>query len=366
MAPNRDFSDSDPPLSAEAVVQAAADWVVRRDRGLTTDEARAFAVWEAADPRHGAEFSRIAGGWQAMDRIGAVPSLAALAEAVEVNARGRRLRRQSWRRAGGLAAAAAAVLIAGAISWRHWPRPAAPAAVAVETAAGHYLVLASTAHRLALADGSVAELNGDSGVVADFVPAERRVKLVRGEAHFHVAKNPARPFVVSAGPITVHAVGTAFDVRLEAGAVEVLVTEGKVALGTAAAPLPEAGAAPMPMGGTLVAGDRAVVHLESGRETSVTVDHPAAREVDQTLAWESTRLVFDRTPLDQVVDAFNRFNTRQLVLSDSSLNARTLTGTFRADNLTGFVRLLGASVDVEVQPGDDQQMVLRPVPVTRP
>jgi transmembrane sensor len=365
MTPDRDFSDSDPQWPAAAVAQAAADWVVRHDRGLTTDEALAFAVWQAADPRHGAEFSRISGAWQAMDRIGAVPSLAAMAEAAEVNARARRIRRQSWRRAGILAAAAAAVLIAGAISWRHWPRPAAPAAVAVEAEAGHYLVLASTAHRLALADGSVAELNGDSGVVADFVPAERRVKLVRGEAHFHVAKNPARPFIVSAGPITVQAVGTAFDVRLEAGAVEVLVTEGKVALG-AATSLPEPGAAPIPTGGTLVAGDRAVVHLESGREISVTVDHPATREVDQTLAWENTRLVFDRTPLDQVVDAFNRFNTRQLVLSDSSLKVRTLTGTFRADNLTGFVRLLGASVDVEAQPGDDQRMVLRPVAPARP
>ena len=43
-----------------------------------------------------------------------------------------------------------------------------------------------------------------------------------------MSKDPERPFLVSAGEVTVRAVGTAFDVRLAPTAVEVLVTEGVI------------------------------------------------------------------------------------------------------------------------------------------
>jgi transmembrane sensor len=49
-----------------------------------------------------------------------------------------------------------------------------------------------------------------------------------GEAHFFVEKDPQRPFVVNAAGIDVRAVGTAFNVRIDPAAVEVLVTEGRV------------------------------------------------------------------------------------------------------------------------------------------
>jgi transmembrane sensor len=38
---------------AQRRAQAAADWLVRRDRGFTAAEQDAFLDWLAADPRHG-------------------------------------------------------------------------------------------------------------------------------------------------------------------------------------------------------------------------------------------------------------------------------------------------------------------------
>jgi transmembrane sensor len=52
--------------------------------------------------------------------------------------------------------------------------------------------------------------------------------LKQGEAFFEVAKDPNRPFVVSAGSKRVVAVGTKFSVRRDADSVGVVVTEGKV------------------------------------------------------------------------------------------------------------------------------------------
>jgi ferric-dicitrate binding protein FerR (iron transport regulator) len=81
-----------------------------------------------------------------------------------------------------------------------------------------------------LPDGTRVELNAGTEFVVEFTPGVRAVRLVRGEALFAVPKNPARPFVVGAGAVSVRAVGTAFAVRHGAAVVGVLVTEGRIAV----------------------------------------------------------------------------------------------------------------------------------------
>ena len=87
---------------------------------------------------------------------------------------------------------------------------------------------------ITLVDGSVIQLNTDSQIQVNYLGNQRNIVLTAGEAHFDVAKDPQRPFVVSAGEGMVRAVGTAFSVRLDQQAVKVIVTEGKVALASSA------------------------------------------------------------------------------------------------------------------------------------
>ncbi|NBX59877.1 MAG: DUF4880 domain-containing protein, partial [Opitutaceae bacterium] len=68
------------PRSREAIASAAAQWVLRRDRGLTAAEQDAFSQWLAADPRHGEALALHRWGWDELDRLtglqtsmGAVP-----------------------------------------------------------------------------------------------------------------------------------------------------------------------------------------------------------------------------------------------------------------------------------------------------
>ncbi|MCX6956040.1 MAG: FecR domain-containing protein [Verrucomicrobia bacterium] len=331
----------------------AAAWVVRRVRGLEPGEARAFAAWRAADPRHEAELARRDHAWHGLDGLGAVSDLSALADGVLVRAQARRARRR--RTMWGLcsAAAAAAVVLWAVVR----PDDAERSSETVPTS--HIQVLASTAHRMLLPDGSLAELNGDSVIETDFTPAERRVRLVRGEAHFVVMKNPSRPFLVTVGRVTVRAVGTAFNVRLGADSVEVLVTEGKVRLDGLA---PVAGPVDRePAGPALTIGQRAQIGAASAdARPAVAIGELKPTEVDEVLGWQNLRLVFNRTPLDEVVAAFNRHNVRQFVLADPALRDRTLTGTFRADNASAFARLLAASVDVRAEPRAGDVIALLP------
>jgi transmembrane sensor len=214
--------------------------------------------------------------------------------------------------------------------------------------------------RLTLADGSTVELNHGGKIETDFTAATRRVRLVRGEAHFTVTKNPARPFIVEAGGVAVRAVGTAFDVRHATGAVEVLVTEGKVQVERPVPPsaspvaLPLAVAAPTP----LVAGERAVVDINAPTAPPV-VAAVTPSEMAHALAWQGVRLEFAALPLAEVVTEFNLRNRQQLVVADAATGKLRVGGNFRADNVDGFVRLLEATFGVTALRRDDGALVLR-------
>jgi transmembrane sensor len=249
--------------------------------------------------------------------------------------------------------AAAVALGLGVVIWQF--------AAQQETAPGAGTVrVIPSPERLTLADGSTVELNHGGKIETDFTVATRRVRLVRGEAHFTVTKNPARPFIVEAGGVAVRAVGTAFDVRHATGAVEVLVTEGKVQVERPVPPsaspvaLPLAVAAPTP----LVAGERAVVDINAPTAPPV-VAAVTPSEMAHALAWQGVRLEFAALPLAEVVTEFNLRNRQQLVVADAATGKLRVGGNFRADNVDGFVRLLEASFGVTALRRDDGALVLR-------
>lgn len=354
---SRPFSSPDDSThDADQIAAAAARWVVRRDRGLSAAEAREFAAWQAADPRHAEELAHQDGAWQRLDGVGANPDLARMADDVFQRVRMRRARQRTIY---SLLAAAAVVALAWGLFAHRIADSRGPAVAEVAKPAGIQM-LASTARQKFLPDGTVVELNGDSVIETDFTGTERRVRLVRGEAHFFVMKNPARPFLVTAGQVTVRAVGTAFNVRRGDDQLEVLVTEGKVRLdGTAPLATP---ASAEPAAPALTVGQRAQIATTAGDALpTVSIERLKPSEVDEALGWQSMRLIFERTPLSEVVAAFNRHNIRQFVIGDPKLRTLTLTGTFRADNAQAFGRLLEASLDVRVEPLAGDVIALVPV-----
>lgn len=337
--------------AADSAAAEAAAWLGRHDRGLAPGEAAAFAAWRSASPAHAAEFDRIAHAWDAAGAVAAADSsLAALAQTLDdvtrAQASRRRVRRQRVVWGAGLAAAAAVAVMffSGGNDGRIAPaQPGATIAASVPGVA----IVPSAARRVDLPDGSVAEVRGDSEVRAVFTDGERRVRLVRGEAHFAVRKDAARPFVVEAAGLAVRAVGTAFNVKLGTGEVEVLVTEGTISLHEAAGAAPVApGTAPL-----LVAGQRAVVDVDAAGTVSLArlaVGQVVPSEMETSLAWQGVRLVLNRATLADAVLEFNRHGGGRLVIADEALSGRRISGTIRADNAEAFVRLLEQAAEVRV------------------
>jgi len=334
------------PDSSVAIAEAAAVWLARHDRGLTAQEQRDFAAWCAADPRHAEEWASLSDTWQRLDLAKGVPDLAA--EAAQLEQRTRVAPRSAsivrWALPTTLAAAAALVL-----GFFLWPK-ATPGPVATPTV----VLVAAEAKRLTLPDGSVVEARGESEVTFDFSGPSRQVRLGQGEAFFTVAHDPTRPFVVEAGGVAVRAVGTAFNVRRESGQVDVMVTEGRVrvanspAVAIDTAPLVDAGT------GARVSATARASALETRVLTPV--------ELDGALAWRSPLLEFSRAPLDQVLESFRQHTPHRVRLGDPALGRRTISGTFQAENMEGFLRLAEKSLGLRVERAADGDIILHAAP----
>ena len=337
--------------SLERIEHEAAAWVLRCDRGLTPAEQDAFFEWLAADPRHGAQLARHRRHWGRLDKLAQwMPEHSDQPNPDLLAPPPRRLLRYVPVVLTLAAAAAVAAFLFVPRSRDAAPAPGrapAVAKVAPPAASGQRV----------LDDGTVVELNRDAAVTVQFTAAERRVRLERGEAHFTVTQNPARPFIVNAAGVDVRAVGTAFNVRVDAAAVEVLVTEGKVGL-ERVAPNALEGLVRKPL--HLEARQRAVVSLGASAPPP-QIDTLTAGEIERVLAWQHRLLNFTAAPLQEIVAEFNRRNTVQLVIGDPKFAAVRISASFRSDNIDGFVTLLEAGFGVRAERRGDLEIVLRKV-----
>lgn len=339
------------PAATAAIQDAALHWVLERDEGFAPGRAAEFAAWCASDPRHREAVLRAEAGLGILHALpDAGPAVQArLARTPTAPTPTRepgtvvpfprsRVRKASLWVAGIAAAITVGVLIPG-------KRPV----LAPEVAPSHHFVTDSHTIRrhLALEDGSVLHLNAASDLHVQLSAHERNVSLEKGEAHFAVAPDPERPFVVRAGGLTIRAVGTAFDVRTTGSSVEVIVHEGKVDIRPDATATPQSSNLPVSTSAAsslLSAGER--IRADAGQLQPVEPIN--ADGLQAALAWHGGAATFAGVPLRDVVERFNRHNTVKLAITDSQLAARRISGTFSLDRIDALVHLLEQEGDVAV------------------
>jgi transmembrane sensor len=221
-----------------------------------------------------------------------------------------------------------------------------------------------------LTDGSTIELNSRSRVRILFSERERDVELVEGQALFKVAKDHARPFVVQSAGTRVRAVGTQFDVYRKASGTQVTVVEGRVAV-FASRPAEQEAEGKVPVFATetraskeeglpsaQLAADSSTgeagappVLVSTGEQVTVTDQEvPKARPANlwAATAWTQQELVFELTPLAEVAQEFNRYNTRKLIISDPILAEFHVTGVFPSADPSVLLRFLRAQPNIDL------------------
>jgi transmembrane sensor len=246
-----------------------------------------------------------------------------------------------WRAAPRLWLAAAAVIVVSVTIFATLPRE-----TVIRTELGER-------RERVLADGSEVIVAPNSRIRISLSAAERLVILDRGQAYFHVSKDPNRPFIVDAGPARTRAVGTWFSVERSADSVVVTVAEGRVAVRPISSQR-------RPAGGSADADPN--IYVGANEQVAVAGSGTAApvREINGKLAtaWLQGQLVFDNDKVADVVKRFNLYNHVQIRVMDERLAARPVTGVFRATDPGSFVAFLQSVAQVEVREGDAGEILI--------
>jgi transmembrane sensor len=345
------------------ILDEAAEWLVDLSATADDETRRQFDAWLRKSPEHVRAYLELLPIWEdgtalptraecSVDDLIAMGkttghNVVCLDRTLDVreptNRPGAPPQRAFWRRAPLAALAASAALVAiGTGLWFHFQRNV-------------YGTEIGEQRSLALADGSTVTLNAHSRVRVHFTASRRDVELLQGQALFNVAKDAARPFVVTTDETQVRAIGTQFDVNRRMHGTVVTVVEGRVAVVTRMTHVAQASDKPSSRNAARATHD-GEIFLAAGEQA--TVDRSGAPQAeradpDAATAWTQRRLVFDAATLGEVVEEFNRYTTRKLVLRDPSLERFPITAAFSSPDPASLIRFLEAQPTLRVTATND-------------
>jgi transmembrane sensor len=338
--------------SKQDIQQQACEWISRLDRGLKSDEEQDFSNWISTSKTHQKYLFEVAQTW---DDLSVLHELSGLSPLKNKQVSHRNVFSYKTRIA--IAASFALMLIsclALIVNTQLIYSVADPSQLVFETrtSIGENRILSLT-------DGSVIHLNTDSVVSVNFSDTRRDVKLLRGEAHFEVAHDAQRPFIVIAGDNTLTAVGTAFNVQItNAHQLELLVTDGKVLVKNkqqnypiSAAPTVSHSAAEISE--LMVAGQKALITQQSIQQLNLSNE-----QIQTDLAWQQGMLVFHGEPLIEALHEISRYTSISFTLADEQVKKRRVAGYFKAGDIQGLLFALENNFNIVYTKLDDQTIVL--------
>jgi transmembrane sensor len=328
--------------SSDEIDGAAASWAARIESDMTMAEEEELAAWLVEDSRHEPRLENYRKLWRRFEVLNApAPGCVAAPGAS-------RRRRPIVHLAQVILAAAASVAVT---FW--WARPFPTSDLPPPVAS---VDMPAPLEEQILDDGSKVLLNRGASILVQYSADERRVHLVAGEAHFDVARDPARPFIVAAEGVDVRAVGTAFNVCVAGESVDVVVTEGTVRVDSRA--FPEHSASEISVATlTLLAGQSTSLR-RTPVAMSPSIHTLSSADLEARLAWQPRWLDYGDAPLAEIVAEFNRRNAVNLIVANPAVAAMRLTATFRSDNVQGFIRLLESSLGITVERRKNGDLVL--------
>ncbi len=195
--------------------------------------------------------------------------------------------------------------------------------------------------KINLSDGTKVKLNAASKL--QFSPEsweKSREVYLDGEAYFEVVPNPEKPFIVNTKGATVRVLGTSFNVNAwEADKeVRVIVAEGKVSFQSADSTINKE---------VILIRDQ-ISSLKPGKAPT----KPVFVDKDKYLAWLRNEMIFENTPLDEVMVHLQRRYNLDCELSESALGQRHLTATFKKESIDDILNIITLSLNMKYERTD--------------
>jgi transmembrane sensor len=317
--------------STSSIRAQAADWLAQMQNPDATPDTRdAFEQWRNTDIRHALAFEQCRSLWLMSQELKNDTDIQR-----ELNAaRARKKSRTHNNRWYLLATAATFLVISVGVFFQLSPKPI------------EYSTAIAEQRLIQLEDGSSALLNTDSVLEVHFTGSKRALQLKKGEAYFSVAKDPQRPFEVTAATGVVRAVGTEFNVALLNKKLTLDVTEGVVEFKVKTA-------ANNPLGATVKQGE--AINFNSN-DTQLTIQPANTARIN---AWKSRKIYFSADTLENAVAEYNRYTKKQIVILHDELKQQKISGMFNADDVDTFIFSLEQLLDVRVERHQGKILIMR-------
>lgn len=349
------MSNIKPFYSKDTIHQQSCEWISKIDRGLSEDEKQEFRDWIKLSDAHQDSLFDVANLFDELSVLNELSGLFPLRD--KETTAPRRVFSEKVRF--GIAASLTLAVITS-VTWLFNAQINHESAnlVALQSRVAETQI--GEQRPISLNDGSVIHLNTNSQVEISFSNLQRKITLVRGEAHFDVAHDPSRPFVVVAGDNTVTAVGTAFNVELlNQEHFELLVTEGKVLVKEGALKSNSPGellapSHPMNAEGMLVkSGEKVFFDGSNSPLKTLSLD-----QVQRDLAWQQGMVVFQGEPLEEALFEVSRYTSIQFEVNDADLKQTRVAGYFKAGDIDGLLFALKNNFDIQSKKVDERTILL--------
>jgi transmembrane sensor len=286
------------------IEREAHAWIRRLMSGqASAADAAALRWWCGRSPEHAAAFSEASQFWQAFGQAGL-----SLRDDEEASSERRRSAGSVLlaRRAligGALAASAAGVMIA---------RPPLGLWPSFFELRADYRTSAGEQRQIAVSDSISVQMNTRTSIAIGAGGDSSAVELIAGEASFRIPDRPSGSFNVMAAGARTSTSGARFDVRLIGSTACVTCLTGEVQVEHQAR--------------SVTLGPRQQVTYDDGGLRSVVVIDPVV-----VSAWQQGLIIFNMTPLTEVIEELNRYRPGRIVLLNSELGKSPVNGRFRID-----------------------------------
>jgi len=192
--------------------------------------------------------------------------------------------------------------------------------------------------KITLSDGTNIVL--DAGSVFSYpreFNGEAREVFLNGEGYFEVAHNAEKPFIVHANNAVIKVLGTKFNVRAwgKNKKVEVAVSEGKVSLRSEEITEEDA---------VIITVGKMSILPENEYPLS-----PYSVDVERHLSWQNKEIVFNDTPLYEILDQLERWYDLRFILSDTAIASDHLTVHIQNKPVTDILELISVLTDLKYE-----------------
>lgn len=195
---------------------------------------------------------------------------------------------------------------------------------------------------IALIDGSTASLNAGSRIWTDekFDAHNRSIHL-KGEAFFEVHPDAAHPFSVTMDSVTVKVLGTAFNILPDSVTKNIVVTvrHGKVAV-------------MYKNQQTIITAGMQATFVR--KEEKIVLSKLNIENFD---SWKTGQLVFNDTPLPEVIEALNKQYATRFEIASPELNEYKLNASFNYTDIKKVKELLSVVLKVDIKTENGKQLL---------